>query len=757
MLRAVKILLVMVTALAACKGGSEPAGQGKAIEGKPDTKAGTDPDDATTPVVTLASRVANEHAVYHFAPNRQMAHRLVDGDLVIDAGAPGFARYTRFGQPTRRWKLVQMQDDEPTADPRGGGLLDVPLTAEQATSARSLAMRIHAARKGAIEVKLGGKKVAGARVELAAGWNTVAVPFEGRWAEGENLVELEAGVRVHVRWLRVSHAEAAVAAALPDPLAQSGWDAAAGTLKVGEHAGLAWYVTVPEGAALVADVVGSCKVDVTARPGDGVAVHGTLSGEAARVDLGALAGQVVRLELVGADCAAGGSLADARITLPGAAATAPPDGKAPKYVVFWVMDATRADKIAAFTPGARPETPNFDKLAEDGAVFRQHYVGGNESQVSHTSMFTSLYPAVHTVRTAGTSQENWIPKKYPTIGEVMSGAGFYTIGVTANGFIGNWGGYSRGFDEFRNLMQEKHKVNAYLPGTDIVQEAVRRLGEHTGDGKPVFVFMGTVDSHSPWVGRPPWMDKYDPGPYDGPFQERGMSGPLGLIKGKMGCHKIPPDRDIQRLRAIYDSTVSYQDALIGDLRAALEKLGIADETMIVITADHGEEMFEDKRCGHGKSLRDSLARVPLMVNYPGRIPARLVAEGSEGIDILPTILDTVGVAAPEHFQGRSLRGLAAGDGAGWAEPSFASQYEYAFAMRIGRWKAWVDRHAVPVVRDMVADPDEHQDVAATRPIERRYLTDHLGLYLEYREEWQKATWGVVSNMTEVAAGELEKR
>jgi arylsulfatase A-like enzyme len=348
-----------------------------------------------------------------------------------------------------------------------------------------------------------------------------------------------------------------------------------------------------------------------------------------------------------------------------------------------------------------------------------------------------------------------IPKKFPTMGRLMKSAGYYTIGVTGNGFIGNWGGYSRGFDEFRNMMQEKHVVNGDLPGAQIVEEVIRRLGNHVHDDQPVFVFMGTVDSHSPWIGRPPWMERYDPGPYDGPFQERGLSGPLGLIKGKMGCHKVPKDRDIQRLRAIYDSTISYQDALIGDLRAALDKLGIADQTMIVITADHGEEMFEERRCGHGKSLRDSLARVPLVVNYPGRIAARTVDEGSEGIDILPTILDAIGAPAPDHLQGRSLRGLAAGDGEGWTEPSFASQYEYAFAMRLGRWKAWVDRHATPLVRDMVGDPDERIDLAGQRPIERRYLTDHLGLYLEYREEWQKATWGVVSNMTEYAAEQLD--
>jgi arylsulfatase A-like enzyme len=177
--------------------------------------------------------------------------------------------------------------------------------------------------------------------------------------------------------------------------------------------------------------------------------------------------------------------------------------------------------------------------------------------------------------------------------------------------------------------------------------------------------------------------------------------------------------------------------------------------MIVITADHGDELFEERRCGHGASLRDSLARVPLVVHYPGRVAGRLVDEGTEGVDILPTILDTIGAPLPEYFQGRSLRKLAAGEGAGWTEPSFASQYEYAFAVRLGRWKARIKKGR-PIISDMVSDPDEHTDLVDSRPIERRYLTDHLGLYLEYREEWQKSTWGVVSNMTEAAVEGMRK-
>jgi arylsulfatase A-like enzyme len=148
--------------------------------------------------------------------------------------------------------------------------------------------------------------------------------------------------------------------------------------------------------------------------------------------------------------------------------------------------------------------------------------------------------------------------------------------------------------------------------------------------------------------------------------------------------------------------------------------------------------------------------VPLLVHYPARVAPRVVDEGSEGIDVLPTILDVLG-APVDGMQGWSLRGLAAGEGAGWPQPAFASQFEYAFAVRLGRWKARVGKSGRPMIFDVDADPLERADLARERPVERRYLTDQLGLYLAFRTQWTKATWGVVSNMSERGAHAMETR
>ena len=178
---------------------------------------------------------------------------------------------------------------------------------------------------------------------------------------------------------------------------------------------------------------------------------------------------------------------------------------------------------------------------------------------------------------------------------------------------------------------------------------------------PTYLFLGTIDTHGPWIARKPWIDIYSPGPYHGPFQEFGTAKDLGFKPGSMGCSIIPPPADVERLRAIYDSAVSYHDQQVGRLVAQLKSWGIWDQTMLIITADHGEELFEDGRCGHGGSLRDSLVRVPLLIHDPARFPGgTIVEEGAEGVDLLPTMLAAVGAPAVDDAQGERARAARAG-------------------------------------------------------------------------------------------------
>jgi len=696
----------------------------------------------------------SEHAVFQLVDNRHAAHRYTGGDLVLDAADAGFARYTRFSMPAPRWKLGQEVDGERAAIADRLAVLEVPLSAAEAQGITFVTARVHGANKQRLALKVNGRRPGkDASAELVEGWITVAIPVaRGYFTAGENQLALETSGgddKVAVAWMRLGSSIGS-----RDPRADAVFDGTGEAITLAKDAALAWYVTVPDGAHFVATVNAPCKVELRARASDDSFAGGLLAADHPRVDLAAMAGRVVALSLTARECPRT-TIQAPRITLHGPAPVALPSGEPPRYVILWVMDALRADKIPIFTPGARAQTPNFEELARTSTVFRQYYVQGNESQTSHSSMWTGLYPAVHGVRLAGVGGVWRIGSQFDLLAQEMGAAHFTTLAVTGNGYVNEDGGYARGFSEFRNMMHETGVENGIIYGQQIVDAALGKLDRHRSD--PAYLFLGTIDTHGPWIARKPWIDIYSPGPYHGPFQEFGTAKELGFKAGSMGCSVIPPPADVERLRAIYDSAISYHDVQVGRLVKQLKAWGIWDQTMLIITADHGEELFEDQRCGHGGSLRDSLTRVPMLIHDPARFPAgTVVEEGAEGVDIMPTVLAAVGAAAPDGPQGAPLEPLAQGVGRGWVRPSYASQYEYAHAMRIGRWKIRVGPRGTLLIGDMVADPGETKDAGPGHPIERRMLTDNLGMFLALRRQWRKAAWGVVTSVTPAGASALDE-
>jgi len=746
---------VALAAIAAfgCGGKKQPHHDDAAVAVVTPRDAAKPPADAAPP-----KPARSEHVAWELVPNRHTAHRAVDGEIVVDASGIGFSRFIRFGMPAPRWHLGQVVDGERAAIADRIASLELPLTHAQ-TKSTQLTLRIHGGAKQAITVKINGRKAgpkkAPASVKLEPGWQTLAVALDpAHLIVGENQIAIETSGRdsIAVAWLRIG---TETPAGDQDPRAALSFDAKSDAFELAQNAEAGWYITIPDGANLVADVSGTCKLEVAARAGDDSLTGGVIGADAPRVDLSGSAGKVVRLSLIARDCPKA-RVGHPRITLHGPAPVALPKSDPPKYIILWVMDALRADKVPIFTPGARAQTPNFDELAKSSTVFRQYYVQGNESQASHSSFWTSLYPAVHGVRLAGDPKKinSTLSRKFEVIATQLAADGYFTTACTGNGYVNTDDNYDRGFKEFRNMMRESGVENNFIPGEKIVNAALGQLDKHR-DG-PTYLFLGTIDTHGPWVARKPWIDIYSPGPYHGPFQEFGTAKDLGFKPGSMGCSIIPPPADVERLRAIYDSAVSYHDQQVGRVIAQLKAWGIWDQTMLIITADHGEELFEDQRCGHGGSLRDSLVRVPLLIHDPSRFPAgTIVDEGAEGIDLLPTILSAIGKPPLGAAQGDALEPLAQGIGKGWARPSYASMYEASHAMRIGRWKVRVSWTGAPLVDDLVADPGETQDMTATHPVERRMLTDDLGLFLSLRTRWQKTAWGVVTAMTPEGAAALD--
>jgi arylsulfatase A-like enzyme len=380
------------------------------------------------------------------------------------------------------------------------------------------------------------------------------------------------------------------------------------------------------------------------------------------------------------------------------------------------------------------------EFAKRATLFKVAYVQGNESRVSHASLWTAMYPANHKF----IAEKAKLDPKFVTLPEAIKPTGLFTIGLMGNGFIDNFWGFGQGWDLLRNHIHD----GGGLKAEDFVAEAKKTLAQN--GQKPYFMYLGTIDAHVSWRAHQPWIGKYDPEPYAGPFVKACLDPQLDkIVAGQLKIN----ERDKTRIIALYDSDVSYNDQQFGRL---LELIN-ADDTMIIFTSDHGEEFWDHGKIGHGQSVRHELIQVPLLISYPPLFPpGKVVQEGVEIIDLLPTIVDALGGKIPADVQGESLVGLAQGEGAGYPRPAIASQYELAHTMRLGRWKLWVGGSGDVRLFDAIADPGESKELSAERALERRFVADAMGVWMAYQQQWRKTRWGVASNHKPQLASDLEK-
>ncbi len=707
---------------------------------------------ATDAATTRPARARPEHSVFDLIDNRALAHWLRDGDVLVMVGGGGVAKYLWPGKGGRQWRRPGYRDGEAASVPGRRARFDLSLTDEQAARTSVVSMRVHVKSPSAVTIGL-NERVTSRRVRrvvsLRAGWQVVSLAIPaGRAVVANNALRLR--FRDHgaaVAWIQLG-AAAGVGAA------PAVFDSADHSLVLTRDLAAEFYVRVPEQATLVAQINDGCELAVEAQS-QTAKVTGIVRAGQVRVSLAAVAGQIARLTLRVRRCDVL-RISRARLVVPGTAARVT-RGRAPKNIILWVMDTLRADRVRAIDPGARAETPVMESLARTGAVFRSFYVEGNESQTSHSSLFTSLYPAIHKVITAGPVENYRLSPRFAAIAPLLQDAGFQTVGVTANGNVHSWTGYRRGFEVFNNIMRDGtgRRNHGYVSGDIVYRRVISKLGR-IDVKRPFFLFVGTVDTHKPWVAHEPWTKRYDPGTYRGRFKTRADNQSLAIIPGTHVCTARLSARDKARILALYDTNISFQDALLGKLLHKLEEWGIRKDTMIIVVADHGEELWEyPRKCGHGSSLRESLVRVPLLVHYPPLIPRRVVEVGVDGVDVLPTILDALGRPPLDAAQGESLLPVSHGVGTHYPRPAYASMNEMSHTMRLGRYKMWVGMAGVPALYDVTRDPDERLDLVSKHPFAARWLRDALLTFLAHRSRWHKRTWGVSSNMTDAGARALE--
>jgi arylsulfatase A-like enzyme len=724
--------IVALFALAACGGKDKETAEAAPAPGATPA-VGTKPP-AKPP--TKAPSRGPEHAVYSLVDNRLSAHLIRNGGLLVPGGSAGFAKYVRFGNVMRggkrTWDLRQQEGAVKVARMTGkSGTVFVPLTAAQA-GRNTLRIRAFTKETGAVSIRVNENKDLNS--QLTEGWSTVEITVPpGQLKEGENSIAIfTKSSGTSVAWLQVG-AQTAVG----EDGAAKFFEAGSKSLVIPKDGAMSWFVAVPDKAKLTADLAdGACTINVVATSEDGATLEGKLSGIGSAVDLATLAGKAARLDLETAGCAET-QLANAQIVVPGAAPTVK-RADPPKHIVFIIMDSLRADRVRVFNPKARAEVPNWEKLAETSSVFLTHYVQGNESQVSHAAMWSSAYLAKH----KASEMKDKLDAKFFTIDEVAKKAGKYVAGVSANGYIRPERGFGGSWDQFVNHITK----SLGLKGIDVFEKGITFITPKKD--QPWFLYMGMIDTHVTWRAKSPWIEKYDPG-YKGKFETSYGDDGKGGNNGKGLSEK-----EQNHVRALYDSNISYQDDLLGKLVEQLQSWGIYDKTMIIVTADHGDELWEEAdRVGHAGSQRETVVHVPMLIHYPPLFPAAKVRGGTEGIDIVPTLADVLGVAFDPEWQGASLLPLAHGSDA-YPLLTTSSAYENSHAGRIGSWKLQLKGGGTPKLWNLSKDPEEKTDVWGKAHIGARLLLDPMWLLRGWNAEWKKSQWGNAAAVTNRFASDL---
>ena len=411
--------------------------------------------------------------------------------------------------------------------------------------------------------------------------------------------------------------------------------------------------------------------------------------------------------------------------------------KAPRGVVLLVVDTLRADHLGAYGY-PRETSPHIDGFSKEATLFENALTPSPWTLPALATLMTSLPPTVHGARVGSkvrSAQWLYAPKSFEaasdldasrtTLAEILSAEGFATAAFVQGAYPSRVFGFAQGFDRFDD--------NA-SPGLRFdVEEALAWLDDEQPER--FFVYLHSTEVHSPY--EPPerieifaanWTKErqayyegalaeeterflefdFDPG-YQGEID--GTQKTLRTLKRTRG--KEMTARDREHLLALYDRGIAYTDYWFGALLEGLRERGLRDDTVVILTSDHGEEFLEHEGMQHSRTYYDEVLRVPLIVRVPGVGVGKRIALQAGLADLLPTVLAALRIPQPEQVQGRSLLPLMRGESLPerlhFGEASVVPE---SYAVRSNKWK-YIKLHRREELYDLQMDPLERNDRCAS--------------------------------------------
>jgi arylsulfatase A-like enzyme len=414
----------------------------------------------------------------------------------------------------------------------------------------------------------------------------------------------------------------------------------------------------------------------------------------------------------------------------------------PPNVLLVVLDAMRADRLGVMgherTP---PVSPRIDAMAQEGVVFDRAFVQAPFTWTSFGSMLTGKYPREHGLIKMSPDQRLDTARNR-TLAQALDEEG-YATGAFLTGTLSNNTGLLRGFDTYFETIVGHEPVNRHsrwsvvrsrllvsvlwnklrqaMDERLVNTEALDWIGDHAD--QPFFALVHYYSTHTPYDPPEPYASMYDP-TYTGPYHPFFQSHGVWVMKQQQAgacahdgqdlwsCDHFDPLRDPEHVNALYDGGVAFADDMFGDLLDLLDDEGIADDTLVIFTSDHGEELYDHGIFEHDWMFNTNLL-IPLVMRLPGGAHAGArVAWPVEEIDIPLTILDVTGVGRLEEGEvvlpGRSLLADMAGNAPPAPELWAAAENVRYVSLQDERWKIVRNRFTGAFrVFDLVADPDEH--------------------------------------------------
>ncbi len=328
------------------------------------------------------------------------------------------------------------------------------------------------------------------------------------------------------------------------------------------------------------------------------------------------------------------------------------DGRTPApHILLIMVDTLRADRLSCYDYGGN-QTPAIDALARDSILFRFTIAQAAWTRPATASLLTSLHPDSHKAN----ELDQQLPDELTTLPEALTEQGYRTVGCVNNINVNRSFNFHQGFNEFtylapnylfladessskllghwlmrkvRKLVDRSRRVEEFYQDADMVNEHLLAGFATAADSRPTFYFVQYMDPHDPYFAHP----------YNGEA--------LNLVE----TPDPGPDR-VEEVSQLYDGEVSFLDSRLETVFQRMRELGIYDNTLIILTADHGEELYDHRGWFHGSTLYQELIQVPLIIKLPGnRLAGNEVEQLTRQVDIAATILGQVDLLPPAAFQG----------------------------------------------------------------------------------------------------------